>query len=102
MPQYRYELRQGETIVATGHLEPQDALEVGDRLEIGGHAGIVRTVEPLLGNKNSGSSSSCSSTATDTNRAIRRDYVKLVVRSAELRVAGEGGGSFLTAIGSTP
>lgn len=35
--------------MATGHLEPQDALEVGDRLEIGGHAGIVRTVEPLLG-----------------------------------------------------
>jgi hypothetical protein len=49
MPQYRYELRRGETIVATGHLEPEDALEVGDRLEIGGHAGIVRTVEPLLG-----------------------------------------------------
>jgi hypothetical protein len=49
MPQYRYELRRGETIVATGHFEPADALEVGDRLEIGGQAGIVRAVEPLIG-----------------------------------------------------
>jgi hypothetical protein len=48
MPRYRYELRRGETIVATGHLERPDALEIGDRLEIGGHAGIVRAVEPLL------------------------------------------------------
>jgi hypothetical protein len=49
MPRYRYELRRGDTIVATGHFEPTDALQVGDRVEIGGHAGIVRAVEPLLG-----------------------------------------------------
>ena len=35
--------------MATGHYEPPDALQVGDRIEIGGHAGIVRAVEPLLG-----------------------------------------------------
>jgi hypothetical protein len=45
---YRYELRRGDEVVATGHLN-HEQLEVGDRIEIGGHAGIVRTVEPLLG-----------------------------------------------------
>ena len=46
---YRYELRRGDEVVATGHLSHERALEVGERLLIGGHEGIVRTVEPLLG-----------------------------------------------------
>jgi len=39
----------GDEVVATGHLNREQPLEVGDRVEIGGQAGIVRTVEPLLG-----------------------------------------------------
>jgi hypothetical protein len=46
---YRYELRRGEELVATGHLSREQPLEVGERLEIAGQLGIVRTVEPLLG-----------------------------------------------------
>jgi hypothetical protein len=44
---YRYELRRGDEVVATGHLNHEQPLDVGDRIEIGGQAGIVRTVEPL-------------------------------------------------------
>jgi hypothetical protein len=46
---YRYELRRGDEVVATGHLSRERALEVGERVLIGGHMGIVRTVEPILG-----------------------------------------------------
>jgi len=46
---YRYELRRGDEVVATGHLRREEPLEVGDRLEINGQPGIVRTVDPLLG-----------------------------------------------------
>jgi hypothetical protein len=49
MPGYRYELRAGTDVVATGHLSREEPLEVGDRLLIGGRSGIVRRVEPLLG-----------------------------------------------------
>ena len=45
---YRYELRHGEEIVATGRLNYEQPLEVGDRIEIGGQHGIVRTIEPVL------------------------------------------------------
>lgn len=48
MSQYRYELRRDDTIVATGRFEHAEPLEVGDRVELGGRAGIVRAVEPLL------------------------------------------------------
>lgn len=48
---YRYELRRGDEVVATGHLSHERALEVGERLLIGGREGIVRTVEPLLGER---------------------------------------------------
>jgi hypothetical protein len=48
---YRYELRRGDEVVATGHLTREQPLEVGERLEIGGQPGIVRTVEPLLGER---------------------------------------------------
>jgi len=46
---YRYELRRGEEVVATGHLSLEQPLEVGERLTIGSRDGIVRTVEPILG-----------------------------------------------------
>jgi hypothetical protein len=46
---YRYELRRGEEVVSTGHLTQEHALEVGQRVEIGGELGIVRVVAPLLG-----------------------------------------------------
>ena len=46
---YRYELRRGDEVVATGHLMREDHLEVGDHLEINRQPGIVRTIEPLLG-----------------------------------------------------
>src|SRR5205823_565180 len=46
---YRYELRSGQEILATGHLSHEQPLEVGDRIEIGGQPGIIRTIEPLLG-----------------------------------------------------
>jgi len=48
MPGYRYELRLGDEVIATGHLSREEALEVGERLTIGTHSGIVRSVEPLL------------------------------------------------------
>jgi hypothetical protein len=47
--EYRYELRRGDRLVATGRLSLQRRFEVGDRVEIGGKAGIVRSVEPVLG-----------------------------------------------------
>jgi hypothetical protein len=39
MPDYRYELRNGGEVIATGHLTREQSLEVGDRLSIGGHTG---------------------------------------------------------------
>ena len=48
MPGYRYELRRGDEVIATGHLNRERPLEIGERITIGGQAGIVRTIEPLL------------------------------------------------------
>jgi hypothetical protein len=48
MPDYRYELRRGDEVIATGHLSREQPLEVGERIAIGRHSGIVRAVEPLL------------------------------------------------------
>jgi hypothetical protein len=48
MPDYRYELRRGEEVVATGHLSHEQPLEVGERIAIGSRSGIVRAIEPLL------------------------------------------------------
>jgi hypothetical protein len=48
---YRYELRRGDDVVATGHLNRELPLEVGDRIEIGGQLGVVRSIEPLLGDR---------------------------------------------------
>lgn len=48
---YRYELRRGEEVVSTGRMTREQALEVGERLVIGGLPGIVRTIEPVLGER---------------------------------------------------
>jgi hypothetical protein len=50
MAQYRYELWRGDAVVATGRFD-SEPLEVGDHIEIGGQAGIVRRVEPVLGER---------------------------------------------------
>ncbi len=48
MPEYRYELRRDDKVIATGHLTRERPLEIGERITIGGKVGIVRTIEPLL------------------------------------------------------
>ena len=45
---YRYELRHGEELIATGRLSRERALEVGERIAIGGRPGVVRSIEPVL------------------------------------------------------
>ena len=49
--EYRYELRRGEEVISTGHLSREQPLEVGEHLVIGGRPGIVRSIEPLLGER---------------------------------------------------
>ena len=51
MPDYVFELRRGDAVLATGRLLREPSLEVGDRLTIGGHEGIVRTIQPQLGQR---------------------------------------------------
>jgi hypothetical protein len=46
---YRYELRRGDEVVATGHLTHEEPLEVGQPIAIGAHDGVVRSIEPILG-----------------------------------------------------
>lgn len=46
--QYRFELRRGDEIVATGHLARDEPVEVGDRVSIGAREGIARSIEPIL------------------------------------------------------
>lgn len=48
MVEYVYELRRGGQVVATGRWSSEKPLEVGERVVIGGHAGVVSAVEPLL------------------------------------------------------
>jgi hypothetical protein len=45
---YRYELRRGGEIVATGHLTNDEPLEVGQTLSIGGRQGVIQVIEPTL------------------------------------------------------
>jgi hypothetical protein len=45
---YRYELRRGEELIATGRLSRERALEVGERIAIGGRPGVIRSIEPVL------------------------------------------------------
>jgi hypothetical protein len=51
MPDYLYELRRGDEVIATGHLSREQPLEVGERIAIGSRAGIVRDVAPVLGER---------------------------------------------------
>ncbi len=51
MPDYRYELRRGDEVIATGHLSSEQPLEIGERMTIGSRSGIVRSIEPLLGQR---------------------------------------------------
>lgn len=46
---YRYELQRGVETIATGHLTRERPLEVGERLALGVQTGIVRLIEPQLG-----------------------------------------------------
>ena len=46
---YRYELRRGDEIVATGRLTDETPLDVGERITIGRAEGVVRQIEPTLG-----------------------------------------------------
>ena len=45
---YRYELRRSEEVIATRHWSREQPLEVGERIAIGSHNGIVRAIDPLL------------------------------------------------------
>jgi hypothetical protein len=49
--EYTYELRRGDDIVATGHLAQEKAPEVGQRVVLGGREGIVRSIDPVLGER---------------------------------------------------
>jgi len=49
--EYRYELRRGDEVVATGRLSREQAFEVGERVAIGAQPGTVRRVEPTLGGR---------------------------------------------------
>ena len=51
MTDYRYELRRGEDLLATGYLSREQPLEVGDEITIGSERGLVRTIEPVLGER---------------------------------------------------
>jgi hypothetical protein len=46
---YRYELRRGDEVIATGHLTGESALEIGERIVIAGMSGIVRSIVSALG-----------------------------------------------------
>ena len=51
MIEYRYELRRGDEVVATGRLSREQAFEVGERVAIGVQPGTVRRVEATLGGR---------------------------------------------------
>jgi hypothetical protein len=51
MPDYRYELRRGDELIATGHFSREQPLEVGERITIGSRSGMVRDVGPILGER---------------------------------------------------
>jgi hypothetical protein len=48
---YRYELRRGDEVIATGRMTREPALEVGERITISGRPGVVRSIEPVLGER---------------------------------------------------
>jgi hypothetical protein len=70
MPDYRYELRRGEEVMATGRLSLEQPLEVGERITIGSRSGIVRDIEPLLSEREL--RLVVTSSAADHSAAVRR------------------------------
>jgi len=48
---YRYELKRGDKTLATGHLNRDTPLATGDRITVNGRDGIVRVIEPQLGER---------------------------------------------------
>jgi hypothetical protein len=48
---YRYEIRDGDKVVATGHLTLDTALVVGQSVTIGSAEGIVESIEPTIGGR---------------------------------------------------
>lgn len=46
---YRYELLDGDDIIATGRLSRDESLNVGERIEVAGRTGTVQTIQPILG-----------------------------------------------------
>jgi hypothetical protein len=48
VPNYHYELRRADVVVATGRLNREEPFEVGEAVVIGGRPGIVRAVNPQL------------------------------------------------------
>ena len=48
MPDYRYEMRRGDELVATGHLSNEQPLQVGQTLTLGSRTSVVRSIEPQL------------------------------------------------------
>ena len=51
MRDYRYELRRGDELIATGRFSQEQPLKAGEPITIAGYSGIVREVEPLLGER---------------------------------------------------
>ena len=45
---YVYEVRHGTELVATGRLTREDAVQIGERMTVGHHTGLVRSVQPGL------------------------------------------------------
>lgn len=48
---YRYSLRRGDEIVATGRFISERRIEAGEELSIGARRGVVVAVEPSLGSR---------------------------------------------------
>jgi hypothetical protein len=72
--QYVYELRRGEEVVATGRTTPEEPVEIGDRVTLGGREGIVRSVEPVAG------SMSCDWFSNSSRRASRSSWDSLLAQ----------------------
>ena len=48
---YRYEIRRGDEVIATGHLTLDQLLSVGETVKIGRLEGLVESVEPTLADR---------------------------------------------------
>jgi hypothetical protein len=59
---YRFLLRRGDEIVATGYLTNDEPLEVGQSLSIGNRRGVIQSIEPTLRDPNFALLCSCERT----------------------------------------